>query len=77
MNEKMLEKMKEIRADYYTKNIGFQRLKDSIMFGDFTMGEIVTMYGALTHELNGEEVVRIDGDIPDDGPIILETFGWE
>jgi hypothetical protein len=76
MNEKMQAKMEEIRQLYNEGNVGFQRLKDNIMFGDFSMGEIVTMYGALTHEFDGEEIDRIDDD-KIDGIVILETFGWD
>ena len=76
MNDKMMAQIDQIRDLQKTSGIKFQKLKNQIKFGDFTMDEIINMYAALTHELDNEEIVRIDSDTSD-GVLILEQFGWE
>ena len=76
MNDKTMAQIDQIRDLQKTSGIEFQKLKNQIKFGDFTMDEIINMYAVLTHELDGDEIVRIDGDTSEE-ILILEQFGYE
>lgn len=67
--DRIREMQKETGAD-------FRKLAKHIWFGDCTMDDIVNIYAMLTHELDNEEIVRIDSDTSD-GVLILEQFGYE
>ena len=56
--------------------VGFRHLAKHIWFGDCTMDEIVNIYAMLVHEVDGDEIVRIDGDTSEE-ILILEQFGYE
>lgn len=53
------KKFNEIQERYMNNNdVCFDEFKDTIMFGKFSMGDIVELYGALAYIIDGDIVER-------------------
>lgn len=56
---KLQKKFIELQNQYLDDNdVCFDEFKDTIKFGDFSMGDIVELYGALAYVIDGDIVER-------------------
>ena len=66
---KLQKKFDEIYQKYRNENdVCFDEFKDTIRFGNYTMGEIIELYGALCNTIDGDVVERISWT--------SDTEGW-
>lgn len=66
---KLQKKFDEIYQKYQDENdVCFDEFKDTIRFGNYTMGEIIELYGALCN--------TIDGDVVERASWTTDSEGW-
>ena len=59
MNERLRLEFLKIQYDYiYNNDVCFDEFKNTVMFDGFSMGDIVELYGALVHLIDGDTVYR-------------------
>ena len=65
---KLQKKFIEFQNQYLDDNdVCFDEFKDTIKFGDFSMGDIVELYGALAYTIDGDIVERAMEECDEEG----------
>lgn len=69
---KLQKKFDEIYQKYRNENdVCFDEFKDTIWFGNYTMGEIIELYGALCNTIDDDVVERVSWTSDSEGWCVI------
>ena len=69
---KLQKKFDEVYQKYQNENdVCFDEFKDTIRFGNYTMGEIIELYGALCNAIDGDVVEKVSWTTDSEGWCVI------